>query len=148
MPACPRSARCRSVRSARQSGRVIEFTGLDAAGGGGWRIHGRNSAQKRAVDRARTAGAKAGDLYRRSIVDGFSRLAYTEPLDDEKGTTAAAFLAWAKVWFAAHGITHIDRIVTDNGARYRSNDFAPSIPTRDPRHQRPALKQLGSGRWA
>jgi transposase InsO family protein len=92
--------------------------------GGGWRIHGRNSAQKRAVDRAKTAGAKAGYLYLHSIVDGFSRLAYTEPLDDEKGTTAAAFLARAKVWFAAHGITHIHRIVTDNGACYRSNDFA------------------------
>jgi Integrase core domain len=75
--------------------------------GGGWRIHGRNSAQKRAVDRAKTAGAKAGYLYLHSIVDGLSRLAYTEPLDDEKGTTAAAFLARAKVWFAAHGITHI-----------------------------------------
>ena len=80
--------------------------------GGGWRIHGRNSAQRRAVDRAKTAGAKAGYLYLHSIVDGFSRLAYTEPLDDEKGTTAAAFLARAKVWFAAHGITHIHRIVT------------------------------------
>ena len=84
--------------------------------GGGWRIHGRNSAQKRAVDRAKTAGANAGYLYLHSIVDGFSRLAYTEPLDDEKGATAAGFLARAKVWFAAHGITRIHRIVTDNGA--------------------------------
>jgi transposase len=103
--------------------------------GGGWRIHGRNSAQKRAVDRARTAGAKAGYLYLHSIVDGFSRLAYTEPLDDEKGTTAAAFLARAKVWFAAHGITHIHRIVTDNGACYRSNDFARIVSQRT-RHQK------------
>jgi transposase len=46
--------------------------------GGGWRIHGRNSAQKRAVDRAKTAGAKAGYLYLHSIMDGFSRLAYTQ----------------------------------------------------------------------
>jgi transposase len=92
--------------------------------GGGWRIHGRNSVQHRAVDRAKTAGAKAGYLYLHSIIDGFSRLAYTEPLPDEKGLTAAAFLARAKVWFAAHGITHIHRIVTDNGACYRSADFA------------------------
>jgi transposase len=62
---------------------------------GGWRIHGRNSAQKRAVDRAKTAGAKAGYLYLHSIVDGFSRLAYTEPLDDEKGTTCQPrWLCW------------------------------------------------------
>src|SRR5829696_229349 len=103
--------------------------------GGGWRIHGRNCAQKRAVDRAKTAGAKAGYLYLHSIVDGFSRLAYTEPLDDEKGTTAAAFLARAKVWFAAHSITHIHRIVTDNGACYRSNDFARIVGHRT-RHQK------------
>jgi transposase InsO family protein len=103
--------------------------------GGGWRIHGRNSAQKRAVDRAKTAGAKAGYLYLHSIVDGFSRLACTEPLDDEKGTTAAAFLARAKVWFAAHGITHIHRIVTGNGACYRSNDFARIVGHRT-RHQK------------
>jgi len=103
--------------------------------GGGWRIHGRNSAQKRAVDRAKTAGAKAGYLYLHSIVDGFSRLAYTEPLDDEKGTTAAAFLARAKVWFAAHGITHIHRIVTGNGACYRSNNFARIVGHRT-RHQK------------
>src|SRR5690625_1310889 len=37
--------------------------------------------------------------------------------------TAAAFLARAKVWFAAHGISHIHRVVTDNGACYRSGDF-------------------------
>ncbi len=63
-------------------------------------------------------------MYLHSIVDGFSRLAYTEPLADEKGATAAAFLARAKVWFAAHGISHIHRVVTDNGACYRSSDFA------------------------
>jgi transposase InsO family protein len=104
----------------------------------GWRIPGRNSAQKREVDRAKTAGAMAGYLYLHSIVDGFSRLAYTEPLDDEKGTTAAAFLARAKVWFAAHGITHIHRIVTVNGACYRSNDFARIVGQRT-HHQKTKL---------
>ena len=103
--------------------------------GGGWRVHGRDSDQHRAADRAKAAGAKAGYVYLHSIVDGFSRLAYTEPLADEKGTTAAAFLARAKVWFAAHGITHIHRVVTDNGACYRSNDFA-RIVGKTTRHQR------------
>src|SRR5918994_632835 len=59
--------------------------------GGGWRIHGRDSAQHRAVDRAKTAGARGGYVYLHSIVDGYSRLAYTEPLADERGATAAAF---------------------------------------------------------
>jgi len=102
--------------------------------GGGWRIHGRGSAQHRAVDRAKTAGAKGGYVYLHSIVDGFSRLGYTEPLEDEKGVTAAAFLARAKVWFAAHGITHIHRVVTDNGACYRSGDFARIVAKT--RHQK------------
>jgi hypothetical protein len=60
---------------------------------------------------------------------------YTEPLADEKGATAAAFLARAKVWFAAHGIIHLHRIVTDNGACYRSSDFARIIGGRS-RHQK------------
>jgi transposase InsO family protein len=103
--------------------------------GGGWRVHGRDSDQNRAASRAKDAGAKAGYVYLHSIVDGFSRLAYTEPLVDEKGKTAAAFLARAKVWFAAHGITHIHRVITDNGSCYRSGDFARILGTRT-RHQR------------
>jgi transposase InsO family protein len=87
------------------------------------------------VDRAKAAGARGGYVYLHSIVDGFSRLAYTEPLADEKGATAAGFLARAKVWFAAHGITHLHRVVTDNGACYRSNDFA-SIVGAKTRHQK------------
>lgn len=56
----------------------------------------RTPTRKRAVERA-----KAGYVYLHSMADGFSRLAYTELLEDEKGKTAAAFLARAKVWFAA-----------------------------------------------
>src|SRR5690606_21501750 len=95
-----------------------------------WRIHGKTSAQHRAAGRAKDAGAKAGYVYLHSIVDGFSRLAYTEPLTDEKGKTAATFLARAKVWFAAHGITHIHRVITDNGSCYRSHDFARIVGTK------------------
>jgi transposase InsO family protein len=39
-----------------------------------------------------------------------------------------------RVWFAAHGITHIERIVTDNGACYRARDFARVL--HGARHQR------------
>jgi len=103
--------------------------------GGGWRVHGRDSTQHRAVDRAKTAGAKGGYVYLHSAVDGYSRLAYTEPLHDEKGATAVAFLTRAKVWFAAHGITHLHRVITDNGACYRSGDFARTVG-RTTRHQK------------
>ena len=103
--------------------------------GGGWHIHGRNSDQARTAGRAKSAGAKRGYTYLHSAVDGFSRLSYTEPLTDEKGLTAAAFLARAKAWFAAHGISHIHRIITDNGACYRSADFARIVGNRT-RHQK------------
>lgn len=103
--------------------------------GGGWRIHGRNSVQAKAAGRAKAAGVKRGYVYLHSNVDSHSRLAYTEPLDDEKGATAASFLARAKVWYAAHGIDHIQRIVTDDGACYRSGDFA-GIAGNQSRHQK------------
>ena len=92
--------------------------------GGGWRVHGKGSAQARSVVAATKAGARAGYVYLHTAVDGFSRLAYTEALDDEKAITAIGFLNRARVWFAAHGIDRIQRIVTDNGACYRAKDFA------------------------
>jgi transposase InsO family protein len=91
--------------------------------GGGWRTHGRGSDQHRAVDRAKVAGARAGFVYLHSAVDGFSRLAYTEHLPDETAKTAVGFWARARAFFAAHGITRITRVVTDNGSCYRSKAF-------------------------
>lgn len=40
----------------------------------------------------------------------------------------------ARAWCAARGITHIERIVTDNGACYRANAFARALL--GSRHQR------------
>ena len=98
--------------------------------GGGWRAHGRDSAQHRAVDRAKkpqNGGAKAGYVYLHSAVDGFSRLAYTEALADEKARTAIGFFARARTFFAAHGITRITRVITDNGSCYRAAAFTRSL---------------------
>ena len=77
--------------------------------GGGWRIHGVDSDQARAAARAtakaKTRGARPGYVYLHSAVDGFSRLAYTEALEDETAKTAIGFLFRARAWFAAHGET-------------------------------------------
>jgi transposase InsO family protein len=102
--------------------------------GGGWRVHGRGSHQAKTVERRKNKGARGGYVYLHSAVDGFSRLAYTEALPDEKAVTAIAFLHRARAWFAAHGITHIERIVTDNGACYRASTFARALL--GARHQR------------
>ncbi|WP_188945033.1 IS481 family transposase, partial [Nakamurella endophytica] len=82
--------------------------------GGGWRAHGRA-----AVGAARDRAAKAGYDYVHSLVDDHSRLAYSEVLPDEKGTTCAAFLDRAAAYFAKHGITRIERVMTDNAWAYR-----------------------------
>ncbi len=102
--------------------------------GGGWRVHGKDSEQARAVARTKSRGAKTGYVFLHSAIDGYSRLAYTEALPDEKAVTAVAFLGRAKAWFAAHGITRIERVVTDNGARYRAAAFREA--TGSSRHQR------------
>lgn len=68
---------------------------------------------------AKSHGTKGGYVYLHSAVDGFSRLAYTEHLPDEKAATTIAFFARARAFFAAHGINRIVRVVTHNGANYR-----------------------------
>ncbi len=105
--------------------------------GGGWRAHGRASAQHRAAGRAKTAGARAGYVYLHSAVDGYSRLAYTEALGDETAATAIAFFHRARVWFAAHGIVRITRVVSDNGSCYRAAIFTRALAGANvARHQR------------
>ena len=82
--------------------------------GGGWRAHGR--ARREATYNRSTP---IGFDYVHSLVDDYSRLAYSEILPDEKGTTCAAFLARAIAYFAAHGVTRIERLMTDNAWAYR-----------------------------
>lgn len=102
--------------------------------GGGWRAHGRGSEQAKTVERRKKKSGRGGYVYLHSAVDGFSRLAYTEALPDEKATTAIAFLHKARAWFASHGVTGIERIVTDNGACYRAGASAQALL--GSRHQR------------
>lgn len=82
--------------------------------GGGWKAHGRQLGS--------TAARKkitVGYDYVHSLVDDHSRLAYSEILADEQGPTCAAFLERAIGYFAAHGITRIERLMTDNAFAYR-----------------------------
>src|SRR4029434_6309191 len=58
--------------------------------GGGWRAHGRGAGSI-----MRNRNSKVGFDYVHSLVGDHSRLAYSEILPDEKGTTCAAFLTRA-----------------------------------------------------
>lgn len=114
--------------------------------GGGWRAHGRGSAQGRAAsatrDRAARAGAKGsrGYQYLHHAVDDHSRLAYSEVLDDERKETAAGFWTRANAFFAAAGIT-VEAVMTDNGSCYRSRDFAAALGPIKHRFTRPYRPQ-------
>ncbi len=71
------------------------------------------SVEAKSVERAKNKGADAGCVYLHSAVDGYSRLAYTEALSDERAVTVIGFVHRVRAFFAAHGIDRIDRLVTD-----------------------------------
>ena len=83
--------------------------------GGGWRGQGWTVSNHQS-NPDRTG---VGYDYVHSLVDDHSRLAYSEILPDEKGPTCAAFLARGIAYFAAHGISRIERLITDNAWAYR-----------------------------
>ncbi len=87
--------------------------------GGGWRAHGHSREHHGGRDRL-------GYAYVHSAIDGYSRLAYSEVLDNELGTTAADFWHRARRFFADNGVI-VDRVFTDNGSCHRSNEFAHAL---------------------
>ena len=98
--------------------------------GGGWKAHGREHGQTSLQKRARI-----GFDYIHSLVDDHSRIAYSEVLPDEKGPTCAQFLLRAADYFAGHGITRLERVMTDNHFSYkRSGDVAAAMATLGARH--------------
>jgi transposase InsO family protein len=99
--------------------------------GGGWRAHGRARREE-----TYSRKHKVGYDYVHSMVDDHARLAYSEILPDEKGATCAGFLLRAADYFAAAGITHIKRVITDNHLSYRrSHDFTAAITELGAKHK-------------
>ena len=91
--------------------------------GGGWRALGRE-----ATSRTRKRKIPIGFDYVHAAVDDNTRLAYAEIHPDEKGATAAGFLTRAAAYFAEHGITRIERVLSDNAFAYRhSTAFKDAI---------------------
>lgn len=98
--------------------------------GGGWPAHGHCSAA--AKQSKRGPGAKVGYTYLHCAADGFSRLAYTEALPDEKAVATIGFFCRARAFFAAYGITRLHQV----GANYKARDFTQCVEALASRHQR------------
>ena len=100
----------------------VDVKKLGVITGAGHRITGRRDSQN-ANRRARRRGAPKGWEFVHVCVDDATRLAYVEVLADEKATTAVGFLKRAVTFYARHGIT-VERVMSDNGACYRSTIHA------------------------
>ena len=77
----------------------------------------------------------AGYRYLHSALDDHSRVVYSEILDDEQGATAAGFWRRAVAAYAELGIA-CERVLTDNGACYRSRAWAAACGDTGVTHKR------------
>jgi transposase InsO family protein len=109
--------------------------------GGGHKIHGRatgrrnNTRSAPVPNNGTSTRSKLGYSYLHNAVDDHSRLAYTEILPDETKQTAVAFWHRAQAFFTTTGIT-ITRVLTDNGACYRSHLWRDTLTTAGITHKR------------
>ncbi|POX48961.1 IS481 family transposase [Streptomyces sp. Ru72] len=95
--------------------------------GGGHKVLGRQTGRK--------TRSNVGYSYVHTAVDDHSRLAYSEIHTDEKKETATSFWKRAHAFFAECGIT-VERVLTDNGACYRSHDWRDELARAGITHKR------------
>jgi transposase InsO family protein len=81
----------------------------------------------------RGSGHGLGWEFLHVCVDDASRVAYAEVLPDERNTSASSFIERALAWFADRDV-HVDGVMTDNGACYRSNRFRHALSRAGIRH--------------
>jgi transposase InsO family protein len=114
--------------------------------GGGWRMLGRTQGNHNAwADRSSGRRSKRGYPLRghhflHTSIDGYSRLAYSELLPDERKETAAAFWVHANAYFTELGIK-VRKVLTDNGSCYRSHAFKEALGDIEHRRTRPYRPQ-------
>jgi transposase InsO family protein len=114
--------------------------------GGGWRMLGRAvgrhnwRADKSSGRRNKHGDPLHGHHFLHTALDGHSRLAYTELLADERQDTAAQFWTRANAYFNQCGIS-VRKVLTDNGACYRSKTFNAALGEIEHRRTRPYRPQ-------
>jgi transposase InsO family protein len=115
----------------------VKKLGRIPEGRAGHRVHGNRRLQRtpRKRDAAGTDRRLVGWEFVHVCVDDATRLAYVEVLADEKATTAVGFLHRAITFYRRHGIT-VERVMSDNGACYRSTIHAFACRTLGVRHLR------------
>jgi transposase InsO family protein len=96
--------------------------------GGGWRTRGRG----RDGHHGRSG---VGYDHLEVFVDDASRYAVVVPVADERAESAAWAVELAVARFAEVGI-RIERMLTDNGASYRSHAYRDTLLANDIRHKR------------
>jgi transposase InsO family protein len=112
----------------------VDVKKLGRIRGAGHRVTGHRKSQAKTRRHGRRVGV-AGWEFVHVCVDDATRLAYVEVLDDEKAITAAGFLRRAVAFYAAHGI-RAKRVMSDNGACYRSTVHAFACRALGLRHLR------------
>jgi transposase InsO family protein len=95
--------------------------------GGGHRFVGRQQGTRNKSTTSYRTGqwsidrhARSGTAFLHTVIDDHSRVAYVEICTDEKADTAVGVLQRAVAWFAERGVT-VERVLSDNGAAYRSH---------------------------
>jgi transposase InsO family protein len=78
-------------------------------------------------------GRKVGWEYVHVAIDDASRIAYAQILPDERHQSAEIFLRAALGYFASLAIK-VERLMSDNGAAYRSKPFAALLRNKGIRH--------------
>ena len=104
--------------------------------GAGHRVNSRQ--RQRNLTRRDAAGVdrrRIGWEFVHIAIDDCTRLAYAEVLDDEKATSAIAFLRHAVAFFERHGM-QVEQLLTDNGSAYRSAVHAIACRTMGIAHLR------------
>jgi transposase InsO family protein len=96
--------------------------------GGGWRGLGHRGAPHH-------GHSNAGYEHLEVVIDDASRYTVVVPVPDETGASAAFALETAAVEFARLGV-RIERVLTDNGAGYKSHAYRDAIHRLGARHKR------------
>jgi transposase InsO family protein len=112
----------------------VDVKKLGCIRGAGHRVTGHRASQKKTRRNGRRVGV-AGWEFVHVCIDDATRLAYVEVLPDEKATTAVGFLQRAVAFYNRHGI-QVQRVMSDNGACYRSTIHAFACRALGIRHLR------------